>query len=156
MESTLQYPGGGQQSGLSHSPQLIPDIHQSTFSSPNSTQSSNTVEVKEHNFDMNQNMLAYAALQFDADFGAEESPTPVTVFKQFDLNNDVALITEEISSQGEEAKKMMEDQDKVVEETFANEDKDKEDKSVQDPKLKMKVKLVDSFDKFNLHLYTGT
>ena len=104
-------------------------------------------------------MLADAALQFDAEIGAEGGATPVNVFKQIDLSNDVAR--EEISGQGEESKKMMEDQDKQVEEIFAYEDKDKEDESVQDPKLKIKVKFVDSFDNyilftFSLHLYTGT
>ena len=82
---------------------------------------------------MNQNMLADAALQFDAEIGAEGGATPVNVFKQIDLINDMALSREEISGQGEESKKMMEDQDKQVEEIFAYEDKDKEDESVRDP-----------------------
>ena len=87
---------------------------------------------------MNQNMFAHTAIQFDA----EESATPVNVFKQIDLNNDVALSRKEISSHGDEAKKMMEDQDNLVEEIFAYEDKDKEYESVQDAKQKVKV---DSF-----------
>ena len=92
---------------------------------------------------MNQNMFAHTALQFDAELvGAEEGPTPVNVFKQIDLNNDVAISREEISSHGEKAKKMMEDQDNLVEEIFAYEDKDKEYESVQDAKQKVKV---DSF-----------
>merc|ERR1712176_1339932 len=71
----------------------------------------------------------------------QEGPTPVNVFKQIDLNSDMALSRDEISGylkqqvetmaaaggeQGEEAKKMMEDQDKLVEEIFAHEDKDKD------------------------------
>ena len=65
----------------------------------------------------------------------------VNVFKQIDLDSDMALSRDEISSylkqqvetmanaggeQGEEARKMMEDQDKLVEEIFAHEDKDKD------------------------------
>ena len=61
------------------------------------------------------------------------------VFKQIDIDADNALSRDEISSylkqqvetmqnaggeQGEEARKMMEDQDKLVEEIFAHEDKD--------------------------------
>merc|ERR1712032_786029 len=71
----------------------------------------------------------------------EEGPTPVNVFKQIDIDADNALSRDEISSylkqqvetmqnaggeQGEEARKMMEDQDKLVEEIFAHEDKDKD------------------------------
>jgi len=83
-----------------------------------------------------------ATLFFDVELvGAEEGPTPVNVFKQIDLNSDMALSRDEISGylkqqvetmaaaggeQGEEAKKMMEDQDKLVEEIFAHEDKDKD------------------------------
>merc|ERR1719145_276038 len=83
-----------------------------------------------------------ATLFFDVELvGAEEGPTPVNVFKQIDLDSDNTLSREEISSylkqqvetmasargeQGEEAKKMMEDQDKLVEEIFAHEDKDKD------------------------------
>ena len=86
-------------------------------------------------------MSADAALQF----GAEEGPTPVNVFKQIDLHNDVALSREEIPGHGEEAKMMIEEQDNLVEEIFAHEDRDKEDESVLDAKQKIKVKLVDSF-----------
>ena len=83
-----------------------------------------------------------ATLFFDVELvGTEEGPTPVNVFKQIDISGDNTLSREEISSylkqqvetmasaggeQGEEAKKMMEDQDTLVEEIFAHEDKDKD------------------------------
>jgi len=83
-----------------------------------------------------------ATLFFDVELvGAEDGPTPVNVFKQIDIDSDKSLSREEIASylkqqvetmanaggeQGEEAKKMMEDQDKLVEEIFAHEDKDKD------------------------------
>jgi len=83
-----------------------------------------------------------ATLFFDVELvGTEEGPTPVNVFKQIDIDSDNSLSRDEISSylkqqvetmasaggeQGEEAKKMMEDQDKLVEEIFAHEDKDKD------------------------------
>merc|ERR1712177_395 len=83
-----------------------------------------------------------ATLFFDVELiSTEEGPTPVNVFKQIDLDGDMALSRDEISSylkqqvetiqnaggeQGEEARKMMEDQDKLVEEIFAHEDKDKD------------------------------
>merc|ERR1712168_1715305 len=83
-----------------------------------------------------------ATLFFDIELmGIEEGPTPVNVFKQIDSDNDNALTRDEISTylkqqvetmqaaggeQGEEAKKMLEDQDKLVEEIFAHEDKDKD------------------------------
>jgi len=83
-----------------------------------------------------------ATLFFDVELvGTEEGPTPVNVFKQIDISGDNTLSRDEISSylkqqvetmasaggeQGEEAKKMMEDQDKLVEEIFAHEDKDKD------------------------------
>merc|ERR1712025_1478210 len=83
-----------------------------------------------------------ATLFFDVELvGAEEGPTPVNVFRQIDIDCDQSLSREEIASylkqqvgtmanaggeQGEEAKKMMEDQDKLVEEIFAHEDKDKD------------------------------
>jgi len=83
-----------------------------------------------------------ATLFFDVELvAAEEGPTPVNVFKQIDIDSDQSLSREEIASylkqqvetmanaggeQGEEAKKMMEDQDKLVEEIFAHEDKDKD------------------------------
>jgi len=83
-----------------------------------------------------------ATLVFDVELiNIEEGPTPVNVFKQIDADGDKALTRDEISSylkqqvetmqaaggeQGEEAKKMLEDQDKLVEEIFAHEDKDKD------------------------------
>merc|ERR1712121_124998 len=83
-----------------------------------------------------------ATLHFDVELmGIEEGPTPVNVFKQIDSDGDNALTREEISSylkqqvetmqaaggeQGEQAKKMLEDQDKLVEEIFSHEDKDKD------------------------------
>merc|ERR1711962_191064 len=83
-----------------------------------------------------------ATLHFDVELmGIEEGPTPVNVFKQIDSDNDNALTRDEISTylkqqvetmqaaggeQGEEAKKMLEDQDKLVEEIFSHEDKDKD------------------------------
>merc|ERR1711920_525581 len=83
-----------------------------------------------------------ATLYFEVELiDTEEGPTPVNVFKQIDIDADDALSRDEISSylkqqvetmqnaggeQGEEARKMMEDQDKLVEEIFAHEDKDKD------------------------------
>eukprot|EP00092_Neocalanus_flemingeri_P052589 GFUD01061543.1.p1 GENE.GFUD01061543.1~~GFUD01061543.1.p1 ORF type:complete len:220 (+),score=74.74 GFUD01061543.1:29-688(+) len=83
-----------------------------------------------------------ATLLFDVELiRIEEGPAPVNVFKQIDIDSDMALSRDEISSylkqqvetmqnaggeQGEEARKMMEDQDKLVEEIFAHEDKDKD------------------------------
>merc|ERR1711981_40225 len=83
-----------------------------------------------------------ATLFFEVELiDTEEGPTPVNVFKQIDIDADNALSRDEISSylkqqvetmqnaggeQGEEARKMMEDQDKLVEEIFAHEDKDKD------------------------------
>merc|ERR1712037_424131 len=83
-----------------------------------------------------------ATLFFEVELiDTEEGPTPVNVFKQIDTDADNALSRDEISSylkqqvetmqnaggeQGEEARKMMEDQDKLVEEIFAHEDKDKD------------------------------
>ena len=83
-----------------------------------------------------------ATLYFEVELvDTEEGPTPVNVFKQIDLDADQLLSRDEISSylkqqvetmqeaggeQGEEARKMMEDQDKLVEEIFAHEDKDKD------------------------------
>merc|ERR1711887_498236 len=73
-----------------------------------------------------------ATLHFEVELmGIEEGPTPVNVFQQIDADGDKALTRDEISSylkqqvetmqaaggeQGEEAKKMLEDQDKLVEE----------------------------------------
>jgi len=83
-----------------------------------------------------------ATLYFEVELiDTEEGPTPVNVFKQIDIDSDNALSRDEISSylkqqvetmqnaggeQGEEARKMLEDQDKLVEEIFAHEDKDKD------------------------------
>merc|ERR1712236_145884 len=83
-----------------------------------------------------------ATLFFDVELiSTEEGPTPVNVFEQIDTDSDMALSRDEIASylkqqvetmqnaggeQGEEARKMMEDQDKLVEEIFAHEDKDKD------------------------------
>merc|ERR1712234_66463 len=83
-----------------------------------------------------------ATLYFEVELmDTEEGPTPVNVFKQIDTDADSALSRDEIASylkqqvetmqaaggeQGEEARKMMEDQDKLVEEIFAHEDKDKD------------------------------
>merc|ERR1712080_766083 len=83
-----------------------------------------------------------ATLHFEVELiDTEEGPTPVNVFKQIDMDSDNALSRDEISSylkqqvetmqnaggeQGEEARKMLEDQDKLVEEIFAHEDKDKD------------------------------
>merc|ERR1712012_1269617 len=72
-----------------------------------------------------------ATLFFDVELvGAEEGPTPVNVFKQIDiasyLKQQVETMANAGGEQGEEAKKMMEDQDKLVEEIFAHEDKDKD------------------------------
>jgi FK506-binding protein 14 len=83
-----------------------------------------------------------ATLYFDVELmGVEEGPTPVNVFAQIDADGDKALTRDEISGylkqqvesmqsaggeQGEEARKMLEDQDKLVEEIFAHEDKDKD------------------------------
>ena len=83
-----------------------------------------------------------ATLFFDVELvSTEEGPTPVNVFKQIDIDSDMALSRDEISSylkqqvetmqnaggeQVEEARKTMEDQDKLVEEIFAHEDKDKD------------------------------
>jgi len=83
-----------------------------------------------------------ATLYFDVELiSAEEGPAPVNVFKQIDTDSDMALSRDEISGylkqqvetmqeaggeQGEEAKKMLEDQDKLVEEIFTHEDKDKD------------------------------
>jgi len=83
-----------------------------------------------------------ATLYFDVELvSTEDGPTPVNVFKQIDADGDKALSRDEISAylkqqvetmqnaggeQGEEARKMMEDQDKLVEEIFSHEDKDKD------------------------------
>merc|ERR1712212_589768 len=87
-------------------------------------------------------ILGGATLFFEVELiSTEEGPTPVNVFKQIDIDSDMALSRDEIASylkqqvetmqnaggeQGEEARKMMEDQDKLVEEISAHEDKDKD------------------------------
>ena len=83
-----------------------------------------------------------ATLFFEVELvSAEEGPAIVNVFKQIDTDGDMSLNRDEITSylkqqvqtmqdaggeQGEEARKMMEDQDKLVEEIFAHEDEDKD------------------------------
>lgn len=83
-----------------------------------------------------------ATLYFDVELlGTEEGPTPVNVFKQIDLNEDAQISREELSGylktqvdamkeaggdQAEQAKQMEEDQDKLVEEIFSHEDRDKD------------------------------
>merc|ERR1712076_179846 len=83
-----------------------------------------------------------ATLYFDVELlGSEEGPTPVNVFKQIDLNEDAQISREELSGylrtqvdamkeaggdQAEQAKQMEEDQDKLVEEIFSHEDRDKD------------------------------
>merc|ERR1712047_139295 len=76
-----------------------------------------------------------ATLYFEVELiDTEEGPTPVNVFKQIDIDADNALsrdLKQQVETmqnaggeQGEEARKMMEDQDKLVEEIFADKDKD--------------------------------
>merc|ERR1712055_1059296 len=61
-----------------------------------------------------------ATLYFEVELiDTEEGPTPVNVFKQIDIDADNALSRDEISS-------YLEQQDKLVEEIFAHEDKDKD------------------------------
>jgi len=83
-----------------------------------------------------------ATLYFDIELmDTEEGPTPVNVFKQIDLNDDDSLSREELSGylkqqveamkaaggdQAEQATQMEDDQDKLVEEIFSHEDKDKD------------------------------
>jgi FK506-binding protein 14 len=83
-----------------------------------------------------------ATLHFDVELlGIDEGPEVVNVFKKIDTDSDEALTREEIGiylqevsveamraggEQNKEAVKMMEDQDKLVEEIFAHEDKDKD------------------------------
>merc|ERR1712242_214448 len=83
-----------------------------------------------------------ATLYFDIELlGTEEGPQPVNVFKQIDMDNDAALSREELSvylkqqveamaqaggEQAQQAQEMLKDQDKLVEEIFSHEDKDKD------------------------------
>jgi len=83
-----------------------------------------------------------ATLYFDIELiDVEEGPEPVNVFKQIDLDDDLQLSRDELSSylkqqveqmknaggeQAEQANQMMNDQDKLVEEIFSHEDKDKD------------------------------
>merc|ERR1719323_1352611 len=83
-----------------------------------------------------------ATLNFDIELlETEEGPQPVNVFKQIDMDNDAALSREELSvylkqqveamasaggEQAQQAQEMLKDQDKLVEEIFSHEDKDKD------------------------------
>jgi len=83
-----------------------------------------------------------ATLYFDIELlETEEGPQPVNVFKQIDMDNDAALSREELSvylkqqveamasaggEQAQQAQEMLKDQDKLVEEIFSHEDKDKD------------------------------
>jgi len=83
-----------------------------------------------------------ATLYFDIELlETEEGPQPVNVFKQVDMDNDAALSREELSvylkqqveamasaggEQAQQAQEMLKDQDKLVEEIFSHEDKDKD------------------------------
>jgi len=83
-----------------------------------------------------------ATLLFDIELlDVEEGPTPVNVFKQIDINEDNQLSREELSGylkqqveqmkaaggeQEEQARGMLDDQDKLVEEIFSHEDRDKD------------------------------
>merc|ERR1739848_755450 len=83
-----------------------------------------------------------ATLYFDIELlDTEEGPQPVNVFKQIDLDSDAALSREELSvylkqqveamaqaggEQAQQAQEMLKDQDKLVEEIFSHEDKDKD------------------------------
>merc|ERR1711963_1176278 len=83
-----------------------------------------------------------ATLFFDVELiDTEEGPTPVNVFKQIDNDIDNQISREELSSylkqqveamqqaggeQAAQAEEMLKDQDKLVEEIFSHEDKDKD------------------------------
>jgi len=83
-----------------------------------------------------------ATLYFDIELlETEEGPQPVNVFKQIDIDSDAALSREELSvylkqqveamaqaggEQAQQAQEMLKDQDKLVEEIFSHEDKDKD------------------------------
>ncbi|GLG92497.1 12 kDa FK506-binding protein [Gryllus bimaculatus] len=81
-----------------------------------------------------------ATLTFEVDLvNIGDSPPPVNVFKEIDADKDQMLSREEVSEylkkqmvaadqeggESEEVKRMMEDHDKLVEEIFQHEDKDK-------------------------------
>merc|ERR1739848_90439 len=82
-----------------------------------------------------------ATLFFDIELlETEDGPAPVNVFKQMDIDADSALSREELSvylkqqveamaqaggEQAQQAQEMLKDQDKLVEEIFSHEDKDK-------------------------------
>lgn len=83
-----------------------------------------------------------ATLYFEIELiDTETGPTPVNVFKQIDQDADENLSRDELSSylkqqveamkaaggeQAEQANQMLDDQDKLVEEIFSHEDKDKD------------------------------
>lgn len=83
-----------------------------------------------------------ATLYFDIELlHAEDGPAPVNVFKQIDQDSDSNLSREELSAylkqqveamaqaggeQAQQAEEMLKDQDKLVEEIFSHEDKDKD------------------------------
>merc|ERR1712051_409447 len=83
-----------------------------------------------------------ATLFFDIELlETEDGPAPVNVFKQIDIDADSALSREELSvylkqqveamaqaggEQAQQAQEMLKDQDKLVEEIFSHEDKDKD------------------------------
>merc|ERR1712203_884360 len=83
-----------------------------------------------------------ATLYFEIELlDTEDGPAPVNVFKQIDLDSDQQLSREELSGylkeqveamqqaggeQAQQAQEMLKDQDKLVEEIFSHEDKDKD------------------------------
>merc|ERR1711956_129184 len=83
-----------------------------------------------------------ATLFFDIELlETEDGPVPVNVFKQIDIDADSAMSREELSvylkqqveamaqaggEQAQQAQEMLKDQDKLVEEIFSHEDKDKD------------------------------
>jgi len=83
-----------------------------------------------------------ATLHFDIELlETEDGPPPVNVFKQIDGDSDNNLSREELSTylkqqveameaaggeQAQQAREMLKDQDKLVEEIFSHEDKDKD------------------------------
>ncbi|PNF41061.1 hypothetical protein B7P43_G07667 [Cryptotermes secundus] len=82
-----------------------------------------------------------ATLTFEVDLiNIGDTPPPVNVFKEIDADKDLMLSREEVSeylkkqmvaadqegvAESEEVKRMLEDHDKLVEEIFQHEDKDK-------------------------------
>ena len=83
-----------------------------------------------------------ATLYFEIELlDTEDGPAPVNVFKQIDLDSDQQLSREELSGylkeqveamhqaggeQAQQAKEYLKDYDKLVEEIFSHEDKDKD------------------------------